>query len=332
MEISLFSSPVKVYGIPFFEKTHRLERLPEEVRKKIGSHIEHFGRRCPGARMEFKTNSEKIKVKVLFETLAFDIGMSVFSCQSAYVYIGDHTCSRYAGHVYPHGCYVEKEATAEFTKSGELENIQIFFPRNEVIRDILVELDDSAAVLPPDPYKTEKPILFYGSSITEGGCCSKIANAYSSILSRRLDADFYNLGFSGCARGEECMAEYINTIDKCLFVYDYDHNAPDAEHLRKTHEPFFLKIREASPSLPVLMLTMPPFAGGETQERRDIIYATYQNALARGDQNVYFIDGQDYFPPESLVFCTNDNVHPNDLGMFFMANAIQPTVEKLLKL
>ncbi|MCQ2462548.1 MAG: GDSL-type esterase/lipase family protein [Clostridia bacterium] len=328
-EYSIFNKPVKVYGIPFFEEKKTLERVPEFLRETLGGWMKHLGKRCPGARAEFKTNSEKITVKVIFDTLSWDIGMSIYSCQSAYVYIGQHSSSRYAGHVHPDS-YEQKECTAEFAKSNELEDVQIFLPRNEAVKDIIIGIEDGAEISEPAGYKYSVPIMFYGSSITEGGCCSKISNAYSSIISRRMDADFYNFGFSGSARGEKEMAEYINTIEKSVFVYDYDHNAPDAAHLKKTHEPFFRLIREKNPDLPVIMVTMPLFEKREQCERTGIIRATYENAVRDGDKNVYFVDGGKFFPPENMVFCTNDNTHPNDLGMFYMANAIEPVIRKAI--
>lgn len=327
---SVFDKEMKVYGIPFFDENKTLERLPKWVREELPSHMEHLGRRCPGARIEFKTNSRKIKVKLIFETLSYDIGMSIYSCQAAYVYIGSHTSSRYAGHVFPLN-YDQKEVEKEFEKSDELEDVQIFVPRNEVMKDIIVEFEDDSVVESPTPYKYNNPILFYGSSITEGGCCSKISNSYSAMLSRRLDADYYNLGFSGSCKGEPVMAKYINSIDKSILVYDYDHNASNADELRKTHEPFFKMIREASPDLPVVFTTMPMYEKKDYNERTEIIRTTYENALKNGDKNVYFIDGGDFFPPDQYVYCSNDNTHPNDLGMFYMANAYEPVLKKILE-
>ena len=91
----------------------------------------------------------------------------------------------------------------------------------------------------PTPYVVEKPIVFYGSSITEGGCASRVTNAYPALLSKWLNADYINLGFSGSAKGEIPVAEFIAEQSMSAFVYDYDHNAPNPEHLAATHEAFF---------------------------------------------------------------------------------------------
>ncbi len=328
---SIFDEPLKVYGLPLFNENHLVERFPEELRNSISEDIKFFGRRCPGARVEFRTNSKRFKVKIIFETLSFDIGMSVFSCQSAYVYVGSHSTSKYLGHVYPRGCYVQKEAEGEFFKSDKTEDVQIFFPRNEIMKNIIVEVEDDSIVEAPTPYKYSKPVIFYGSSITEGGCCSKISNAYSSIISRRLDMDFYNFGLSGSCKGELPIADFFNKIEKSIFVLDYEHNAPNVEYLKSTHEPFFKRLREASPDLPIIIVSKPVFEEKEHDEGWHVLHTTYENAVARGDKNVYFIDGNKFFPPENGVYCTNDLTHPNDLGMFYMANAIEPTVKMILE-
>lgn len=327
-EYSYRQKPFTLFGVPFFEETGRLERLPQSLREKLPN-LDFLGRRVPGARICFRTNSRNLDIQVVYETLSVDIGMALYTCQSADVYVGPHSCGHYAGHVYP-GSYDDKIAKGHFEKSGEMEDVTIWLPRNEIIADVTISLDEDAQVLLPTPYKNPLPILYYGSSITEGGCGSKISNGYNSLISRWLDVDFYNFGFSGNARGELEMADYINTIDKSIFVMDYDHNAPTVSHLRQTHEPFFQRIRQASPDLPVVMLTRPPFYDPETAERRDIVYRTYRNAVEAGDRNVYFVDGATFYPPEEVDLCSNDNVHPNDLGFFRMAKAVAPVIEQLL--
>jgi len=143
--------------------------------------------------------------------------------------------------------------------------------------------------------------------------------------------DFYNFGFSGSAKGELEMADYINTIDMSLFIMDYDHNAPNVEHLLNTHEPFFRRIREANPNLPILILSKPDFDYTvDGKERRAVIENTYNNAVKAGDKNVYFIDGETFFGENDRHLCTIDRIHPNDLGFYRMASVILPTMKKIL--
>jgi len=204
-------------------------------------------------------------------------------------------------------------------------------PRNEISTDIEIGINDEAVILEPTPYKYSKPILYYGSSITEGGCCESITSGYNAIISRHLDMDFYNFGFSGNAKGDINMAEYIAGIDMSIFVYDYDYNAPSPEHLASTHEPFFKLTRERKPNLPVIMMTRPAitYTDGD-KRRRKIIFTTYQNAIKAEDKNVYFIDGECFFGEFDRELCTVDKVQPNDLGFYRMAQEMEPVIKSIL--
>ncbi len=322
--------PIKIFGLPLFEKNGKLERLPDEVIEKVPS-LKFFGKRCPGARLCFRTNSEKFTVKAKFRTLGPDAGMSVFSCQSFDVLAGNRQCPEFLGIVTGYNIQTYSFENT-FSKSSEMEDITVFLARNEIIDDIVIEIEDNALIEPPTPYKY-KPMVFYGSSITEGGCCSNVKNSYTSILSSRLNADFICLGFSGSAKGELPMADFINTIDMSVFIFDYDHNAPDVEHLEKTHEPFFKRIREVHPYLPIVIMTMPKEAYDEENFRRAaVIKQTYLNALQNGDKNVYFIDGEEFYGSEERYLCSIDGVHPNSLGFLRMANIIEPTLRKILEI
>jgi lysophospholipase L1-like esterase len=183
----------------------------------------------------------------------------------------------------------------------------------------------------PTPYRITPPIVFYGSSITQGGCASRPGTTYDSMVCRRLDADYVNLGFSGNARGEEAITSYIKNLPMSVFVYDYDHNAPTVEHLAATHEKMFRAIREANPELPILILQRPVYRQNEEEARRlAILTATYENARASGDKNVYLITGE-----ELMALAeddgTVDGCHPNDLGFASMAKAVGEILEKVLK-
>ena len=321
--------PLEIHGIPHFEKHGKLERIPENVREKVPS-LSFHGRRTPGARLCFKTNSPKFTVKIEYETMNFDHGMSMKAAQSANILIGERKNARFAGLVSPKN-YNEKIAENSFEKSDKFEDVTIWLPRNEVISDISITIENHAEIKAPTPYKYP-PMLYYGSSITEGGCACRVTNAYNAIISQHLDVDYYNFGFSGSAKGELPIADYINTIPLSIFIMDYDHNAPSIEHLRETHEPFFRRIREKNPNLPIILMSRPNFDHDITAfERREIIKTTYTNAINSGDQNIYFIDGETFFGNSDREFCTNDGCHPNDLGFYRMAEVTEPIVKKILE-
>ena len=58
-----------------------------------------------------------------------------------------------------------------------------------------------------------------------------------------------------------------------------------------------------------------------------MVETTYKNALAAGDENVYFIDGT-----EMTALCGNegtvDNCQPTDFGFAAMADALIKVIER----
>ena len=173
-----------------------------------------------------------------------------------------------------------------------------------------------------------KPFVTYGSSITQGGCASRSGNAYPSILSRRFSYDHINLGFSGSARAEDAIIEYLANLDMSFFIYDYDYNAPSNEHYAATHEKLFKAVRAAKPDLPILILTRPHYyLNSVGVARREIALKTYENAIAAGDKRVWFMDG-----PQLMALCkdegTVDNCHPTDFGFASMAKTLGDFMEE----
>lgn len=329
-----YDKPVEVHGIADYWEKGLLRRLPTEIAEKMQPTVIQWklDKRCPGARICFKTDAREITFGITLETNGMDIGMSIFAAQSACVFFGRGEDSEFMGLVNPpnHNTNTFKNT---FHNARGLTDVVMYFPRNEIIGDIWIEIPDDAVIQAPTPYRYSKPILFYGSSITEGGCCTKVSNAYNAIVCRWLDADFYNFGFSGNARGEEFFAEYLGKIpDVSVFVMDYDHNAPSVEHLRQTHEKFYKIYRKLNPMTPVVFMSRPGFKFfDDAAEYRKVILDTYNNAVKAGDKNLYFIDGEKFYGDRNQEICTVDRTHPNDYGMYRMAETVYPVLKEILE-
>ena len=138
-----------------------------------------------------------------------------------------------------------------------LRDITINFPLYNDVKSLCVGLERDSVLTDAMPYSIEKPVVFYGSSVTQGACASRPGLTYPALLSRWLDVDFINLGFSGNDRGEKALADYIASIDMSAFVYGYGYNTPTVEHYEKTHYPFYDIIRKNNPDLPIIIMSPP---------------------------------------------------------------------------
>ena len=215
---------------------------------------------------------------------------------------------------------------------GEYE-VTVNMPVYAGVSRLLIGLAPDATLTRRGDYRVENPVLFLGSSITQGGHVSRPGMAYEALISRRLDCNFVNLGFAGACKAEDAMIEYIAAQECSVFVLDYDHNAPNAAHLAATHEKLYLAFRATNPTTPVVIVSKPDawLWSADAQVRRDIIYRTYNNARARGEK-VVFVDGHSLFGGELREECTTDGCHPNDLGMSRMADVIGKAVDFALSM
>lgn len=215
---------------------------------------------------------------------------------------------------------------------GRMRDFELNFPLYNGVAQFALGLSGNARLQPAIPRRLDKPVIFYGSSITQGGCASRPGNAYVNLLAQQLQIPTVNLGFSGNAKGEPEVARYIASRPMAAFVMDYDNNAESPEALMATHEPFFRIIREAQPSLPIVLLSRPNFDAdpADGARRREVVRRTYELARAAGDKRVWFIDGQELFETELRDACTVDGCHPNDLGFYRMYRRIRPVLEEAL--
>ena len=316
-------APFKVWGL--FHEDGMWRRLPESVAKTVSDGVFFLHNTTAGGRIRFKTDSPYVAINAKMPDMC-KLSECAFTGTAGF---DIYTDGEYEGtFIPPYNATNGYESIRELG-SRKMRDIVINFPIYSKVSEVYIGLAEDAEILPADPYKIERPVVYYGSSITQGGCASRPGATYQSVICRALDVNFINLGFSGKAMGEPEIADYIKTLDMSVFVYDYDFNAPDHEHLKATHENMFKKIREANPTLPVIIMSKPKFFPSPADVvRKETIRKTYENAKASGDENVYFIDGKELmFIPG--IEGTVDSTHPTDLGFYSMAQRIIPVIKEI---
>lgn len=329
--LSIREEPFQLYGMYDPKNQKPFVRIPHEVTDQVGWGYTLMNSMLAGARARFKTDSEYIILKVTTPSITpYTTGGTITSMKGFDLYIKD-ACGkeRYYASFRPPVAFEEGYESIVNLPTG-MKDITLYFPMYNQIDDVYVGIQEKAVLTEGSPYKYQKPIFVYGSSITQGCCTSRCGNVYSSIIGRILDANTWNFGASGSAKGQIPTAEFIGDQDLAAFVYDYDHNAPNAAFLRDTHEKFFRVIRDKNPNLPVVFLSKPDSGDPERAERKEIIRQTYENAKAAGDQNVYFIDGETLIVGEEGDVGMADGTHPNDFGQLLMAKGIAPVLQEIL--
>ena len=258
--------------------------------------------------------------------------MTVLGSAGIDIYKGTGSAKTYFDSIYP------SKGSSRYTEtiklSGSTEEYTLVLPLYSAISNLTISLDTTAQVGKPTPYTYEKPVVFYGSSITQGCSASRPGTSYTDVVTRMLDANLVNLGFSGGAKGEQIVADYIAGLEMSAFVLDYDYNASSVDELKNTHYNFYKTIRDAHPDIPIIIMTKNNVAMSTTDtnaKRRAVIKETYDKAVAAGDKNVYFIDGRYVYPEVARELCTVDGTHPTDIGMYYMAQAVYPILKQALE-
>lgn len=320
-------NPFKIHGV--FYENGKFRRMPECAAREVSEGVFALHANTAGGRVRFKTDSPYVAIHAEMSAMGKMPHFALTGSAGFDLYIRDEKERYFKSFIPPFNITDGYESIVEF-ESSDMREITINFPLYSEVKRLFVGVSEKSVLSSPTPYNREKPIVFYGSSITQGGCASRPGLSYESILSRAFDTDYINLGFSGNAKAEERMAEHIKNLDMSVFVYDYDHNAPTMQHLAETHEKFFLAVRSAHPDLPVIMMSRPKFILTEEEEERlGVINTTYENAKKRGDKNVYLIDGKTLMALAENEG-TVDDCHPNDLGFMSMAKALEKVLMEIL--
>lgn len=320
--------PFELNGFPWRRADGTLNRLPEGLDpKKINGYARYASHHTPGGTIRFRTDSPYMTIRAAYRAFSDMSHMPRSGSGGFDLYrIGDDGKEVYVSSVRP-GNGKDLELRFSNVSGGKIHDYTIYLPLYSGVANVEIGVKPGSEVLEPLPQKIKKPVVFYGSSITHGGCASRPANAYTTMLCRAVDAPQINLGYSGGARGETILADEIAKLEMSVFVYDYDYNAPNAAHLLKTHEPFFQIIRKAQPDLPIIILSR---CSNMEDARRDAVKRTYDNAIKAGDKKVWFIDGKELFGEPGQNFCTVDGCHPNDLGFYMMYKRILPVLKEAL--
>ena len=310
-------------------------RFPARAKDKVRKSVWNLSRQNAGESIVFTTDAKNITVRY---TVALRHAMSHMP-STGVSGVDLYTTDGDGNEIWVAGKYSFKD-TVTFryndidivNKARKYNRYTLYLPLYNELKWLEIGTEEGAAFR-FEPTPSSKPIVAYGTSICQGACASRPGNSYQAMITRMLDCDHINLGFSGSAKAEPAIVEYLSGLNMSAFVCDYDHNAPSPEFLTNTHEKMFRSIREAQPDLPIIMMSRPKFyLSPEERERVNIMLQTYENALAAGDRNVYCIKGCDLLSEDIRENALVDNCHPTDGGFASIARVVEAKLREILKM
>jgi hypothetical protein len=330
------AAELEVDGLPWFAQNKgEFVRLPMTLQKVVRAPVWNLAQSPSGGRIRFRTDATAIGIRVEYPNAPNMANMHAF---------GQTGVDLYADGTYIGTAIADKDAAPGkvyekiyFSGMPRVEReITIYLSLYKPVKVIAIGVDPEAHMLRARRFALDRPIVFYGTSITQGGCASRPGMSYQAILGRMLNVDFVNLGFSGNGLGEPELAEAVGSIDAACFVLDFAQNNRTVENLAKAYGPFLAKIRSKRTDVPILAITpiyraSEATGDSENAKMREHIRQVVSRAIADGDRHLQIVEGTDLLGPaqaDGLV----DGTHPNDLGFQGMASGLAARLREFLKL
>lgn len=327
---------VDVAGLPWFQENRgQFWRLPARSQDAFPKEVWNLSLDPAGGRIRFRTDSSTVALRLEWPHPPGMRNMHSFGQSGVDLYVGNTYWGTAVpdkdaapGKVYEH-VYFKNQPRV-------MRDITIYLALYSPVKVLEIGLEKDAALDLPLPFALPAPVIFYGTSITQGGCASRPGMSYQAILGRQLNLNHVNLGFSGNGKGEAVMARTVAEIDAAAFVLDFAQNNSDVESLGQVYDPFIGILRERHPETPVVAIT-PIYAAGEVtggrrnEEMRALIRKVVSRRIAAGDAHLQLVEGTDLLGP-SRVDGLVDGTHPNDLGFQWMAEGLAGRLRKVLGL
>ena len=226
--------------------------------------------------------------------------------------------------------------TATFSLGGakgkEAEYL-LYLPLYNGVKKVELAVPNGATLQKPParPEAKQRSIVYYGTSITQGGCASRPGMAHVAILGRNLDRPMINLGFSGSARIEPAISDLLAELDPALYVIDAlwnIGNMTDEEFVSRLTT-LIQTIRRARPKTPILFVGRSRVHPEKTPPHIEQLQEKVVKRMrGEGVPNLTLFNGATLLNRDGEG--TVDGVHPNDLGMMQHAKALTPILKKLL--
>jgi lysophospholipase L1-like esterase len=321
-----------VEGRGWNETKRYYDRLPGKAEGVVRDPVWGLSRDSAGMVARFETDATEISVRYTLRSVSLAMPhMPATGVSGVDLYAKHNGVWRWLAISHP----TSKSATLATggLDPGRREYL-LYLPLYNGVESVEIGVPKDAAFVPQPP-RTQKPIVFYGTSICQGGCASRPGMLYTSIIGRRLDWPVINLGFSGNGTMDASIGDLMGEIDAAVYVIDCLPNM-QANQVAERTEPLVRQLRKARPDAAIVLVEDRTYDNAflhkDSRDRqaasRAAFKAAYDKLLADG------VKGLAYVPGDTLLGAdgesTVDSSHPNDLGMMRMADALTPVLKPLV--
>lgn len=327
----------KLLGKASDETETRYERLPYYLKEVSRKPVWDLGKNTAGLAIRFSTNAQTIGARW---TLSQDVSMNhmtVTGIKGLDLYCLENGEWTFVNSARPKLKGKENETVIVNNMTKEDREFILFLPLYDGLTSLEIGVDSLAKIDLPQINlpQAEKPIVAYGTSILQGGCASRPGMAHTNILSRWLNREIINLGFSGNGQLDYEIAELMAKVDASIFILDFMPNVT-ADQVYEKMEKFYSILREKHPATPILFVENPIFPKATYDQEMKKAIIRKNEALHRVFSKINKEDKNLSILPSSTMIGTDkeatvDGTHFTDLGFMRYAEYLYPTLKKLLE-
>lgn len=318
------------------------DRLPARAEQSVRKEVWNLSKNSAGLKLRFRTNAEEIIVKYVV-TGAMQMphmpatGVSGVDLYSKTI---DGKWLWAAGKFSFGDTIVYKYNN--LTKNDQHVNnreYNLYLPLYNSLKWMEIKVSKES-LFTPLSIRKDKPIVVYGTSITQGACATRPGLAWTNILERKLDRPFVNLGFSGNGRLETELLQLMTEVEAKLYVLDCLPNLTSGyvsvNELKKRIASAIHLLQTNKPGTPILLTDHSGYTEEgisdirkkEYQEVNSALKGTFDSLVAKGVKNIYRLSKEEINQDiETMV----DGVHPNDIGMMRYADAYEKKIRVILE-
>jgi len=323
-----------IEGQGFADLAHPYDRLPAKAEGVVREPVWNLGHDSAGLCVRFVTDATTVSAhwKLRSGALAMD-HMPATGVSGLDLYGRDETGWHWVGVGRPGA--VENDSTLVSGLDPGPREFILYLPLYNGVDEVLLGLPKGASLSPALPRADPKPIVFYGTSITQGGCAARPGMAYPAILGRWLGRATVNLGFSGNGQMEPEVAELLAEIDAAACVIDCLPNM-GPELVTERAAPLVRVLRKAHPDVPIVLVEnvtyqQSPLVEGlrdGVRAKNEALRTAYDEIVAEGVTGLTYMPGAELLGGDGEA--TVDGTHPTDLGFLRMAEALRPVLAEVL--
>ncbi|MHB8861281.1 MAG: SGNH/GDSL hydrolase family protein [Pirellulaceae bacterium] len=321
-------------GWETLERKRYFDRLPAKAEGVVRPPVWELSRHSAGMAVRFQTNAKVIHADYELLSASLDMPHMPATGVSGLDLYGELSPrdERWVQVIMPSAQHIKQAIVSGL--DGAIRNYTIYLPLYNGVNSLKIGVPGDCEFHPIAP-RTDKALVFYGTSIMHGGCASRPGMAIPAILGRVFDRPTINLGFSGNGTMDPEFVDLMAELDPAVYCIDCLPNmSPDA--VRQRAKPLVEKLRATRTDTPILLVedrvfTNAPFLPERQQFHKDnhrALREVFDSLIAAGVPHLHYLPGDDLLGSDGEGAV--DGSHPSDLGFLRNAQAYETVLRPIL--